>query len=192
MKEKYSVQEVSFDAIKPFILNIHYAQRMPQVMFRFGLFLGSDLVGVITYGKPASPWLCKGVCGIEHKDKVYELNRLVLLNNKYNEASMLISGSLKLLPFPAVIVAYADTKYNHIGTVYQACNFLFTGTTKPRTDMASKDGKHSRHHLGDRTKRVNRSAKHRYVHFLGSKKERRKLKECLNYPILDYPKPDMI
>ncbi|MHA1942716.1 MAG: Mom family adenine methylcarbamoylation protein [Candidatus Hodarchaeales archaeon] len=188
MKEKYNIREVLYDDLKPFILDIHYAHRMPQVMFRFGLFLCGDLVGVITYGKPASPWLCKGICGIEYKEKVHELNRLVLLNNEYNEASLLVSASMKLLPSPLIIVAYADTQQNHIGTVYQACNFLFTGTTKPRTDMASKNGKHSRHHLGDRTKRVYRSAKHRYIHFLGTKRERKKFRVCLNYPVLNYPK----
>ena len=191
MRELYEVKEVSYVDVKPFILNIHYAHRMPQVVFRFGLFRDKELVGVITYGRPASPPLCRGICGIEHKDKVYELNRLVLLNNKYNEASILISSSMKLLPSPLIIVAYADTKHNHIGTVYQACNFLFTGTSKPRTDMASKNGKHSRHHLGDKTNRVYRSAKHRYVQFLGNRRERRYLKTCLNYPIKDYPKPDL-
>ena len=190
MKDNYIIKDIPFEDVKPFILDIHYAHRMPQVMFRFGLFYNNELVGVITYGKPASPSLCKGICGEEHKDKVYELNRLVLLNNKHNEASLLISSSLKLLPFPSIIVAYADSQQNHIGIVYQACNFLFTGTTRPRTDIASKDGKHSRRHLGDKTKRVYRSAKHRYVYFLGSKTNRKHFKNCLRYPILEYPKED--
>ena len=89
---------------------------------------------------------------------------------------------------PKIIVSYADTAQNHTGYVYQACNFYFTGTTKPRTDMASKDGKHSRHSLGDKNKRVKRSAKHRYVYLIGNKKQIKYLKSCLNYPILKYPK----
>jgi len=101
---------------------------------------------------------------------------------------MLVGQSFKLLPRPRVIVSYADTKQGHIGYIYQATNFLFTGTTKPRTDMAGKDGKHSRHHLGDRTKRVFRSAKHRYVFIIGNKKEKKKLLKELKYPIFPYPK----
>ena len=55
--------------------------------------------------------------------------------------------------------------------------------------MAGKDGKHSRHHLGDRTNRVYRSAKHRYVTFIGNKKQKKKYLKLLNYPILTtYPK----
>ena len=54
--------------------------------------------------------------------------------------------------------------------------------------MAAKDGKHSRHCLGDRTKRVKRSAKHRYIYLIGDKKDKKKLKQDLKYPILNYPK----
>ena len=55
--------------------------------------------------------------------------------------------------------------------------------------MAGKDGKHSRHHLGDRTNRVFRSAKHRYVTFIGDKKQKKKYLNLLNYPIIkEYPK----
>ena len=188
MKKNYSVQRVSYNATKPFIIGIHYAKRMPMVSHAFGLHLKNDLVGIVTYGSPASPSLCTGVAGIENKQKVLELNRLVLKNNLKNEASFLVSQSLKLLPKPKLIVSYADTKQNHVGYIYQACNFYFTGTTKPRTDMAAEDGKHSRHHKGDRTKRVHRSAKHRYVYLVANKQDKKKLKQDLKYPILNYPK----
>jgi len=185
---KYVIRAVSYEQTKPYILGIHYAKRMPNVMYAYGLFADDELIGVVTYGMPASPWLCKGVCGEEYKREVLELNRLVLKNNMPNEASRLVSASLKQLPKPRIIVSYADTAQGHTGYIYQACNFLFTGTTKPRTDMAAKDGKHSRHHKGDRNNRVQRSAKHRYVIFLGDKREKRAYREALNYPIQDYPK----
>ena len=184
----YEVKKITYGETKPFILEVHYAKRMPSVSFAFGLFKENMLVGVVTYGLPASPWLCKGICGDENKHLIIELNRLVLTDNLKNEASFLVSKSLKLLPTPRVVVSYADTAQGHVGYVYQACNFLFTGTTKPRTDMAAKDGKHSRHHQGDRTNRVNRSAKHRYVYFLGGKRETKLLLSALRYPIQRYPK----
>ena len=179
--------------VKPFetyqwLLDKHYAKRVPNIMYAFGLYDGSILKGIVTYGMPASPQLCSGVCGVEYKDKVLELNRLCLLENNRNESSFLVSNSIKLLPKPSIIVSYADTAQGHIGYVYQATNFLFTGTTKERTDMASLDGKHSRHSLGDKSNRVNRSAKHRYVFFHGSKTDKKILKQKLNYEILPYPK----
>lgn len=171
-----------------FILNIHYAKRFPSISYYFGLFDGEELIGICTFGSPASASLCKGIMGEEHKSKVIELNRLCLKYNRKNEASYLVSNSIKLLPKPKMIVSYADSAQNHIGVIYQACNFLFTGTSKPRTDMAGKDGKHSRHHLGDRTNRVNRSAKHRYIYTHGSKTEKKQMIKNLQYKILPYPK----
>lgn len=188
MKDLYEVKKISYQDTKPFILDIHYAKRMPSISYAYGLFLNDKLVGIISYGSPASPSLCKGIAGEKNKKLVIELNRLVLKNNRKNEASILIGASFKLLPKPRIIVSYADTAQDHLGVVYQATNFLFTGTSKPRTDMAGKDGKHSRHHLGDRTKRVYRSAKHRYVYLLGNKRQKRQLKQELRYEIMDYPR----
>ena len=111
-----------------------------------------------------------------------------LVNNEKNEASYLIANSLKMLPKPKIVVSYADTAHNHSGVVYQATNFLFTGTTKGRTDQASANGKHSRHSLGDRQNRVYRSPKHRYVIFVCSKKQKKIYMKALKYAIKHYPK----
>ena len=190
MPHDYTVVQIPYEATKDWILNIHYAKRMPSISYAYGLYRHDEMVGMVSYGSPASPSLCKGICGEEYKSDVIELNRLVLKDNLPNEASFLVARSLKLLPKPKVVVSYADAGgHFHTGFVYQATNFLFTGTTRPRTDIAGKDGKHSRHHLGDITKRVDRTAKHRYVYFIGSKRERKVLREALRYPVLDYPKP---
>ena len=184
----YQVKRIDYQDTKPFILNIHYAKRMPSISFAYGLFYQNELVGIVSYGSPVSPSLCRGIAGEHNKKKIIELNRLVLKYNKKNEASMLVGQSLQLLPKPKVVVSYADTEQNHVGFIYQATNFLFTGTTKPRTDMAGKNGGHSRHNLGDKNIRVKRSAKHRYVFFVANKKDKKKLLKDFNYPILNYPK----
>ena len=54
---------------EPWILKKHYAKRMPQIIYAFGLY-DTRLVGIVTYGLPASPFLCMGVCGPENKDIV--------------------------------------------------------------------------------------------------------------------------
>jgi hypothetical protein len=182
-----TVKKINRSETVHFIMDIHYAHRMPSISWAFGLYDRDELVGVCTFGKPASPSLCVGVCGQEYSKIVWELNRLVLKYNKPNEASFFVSKCLKMLPRPMVVVSYSDTAQNHQGIIYQATNFLFTGTTKPRTDMAGKDGRHSRHHLGDRTQRVFRSAKHRYLYFLGSKVEVKRMKRSLRYKIQPYP-----
>lgn len=176
--------------VEPWLLEKHYAKRMCSISFAFGLYDYGNLVGVVTYGMPASPNLCMGVCGIENKDRVLELNRLCLNDGVKNGASFLVSKSLQMLPKPTIVVSYADTAMGHVGYIYQASNFLFTGTTKERTDMAGEDGKHSRHSLGNSELRVNRSAKHRYVYFVGNKSQKNNLLKQLNYEVLPYPKGD--
>lgn len=194
MESNVSVYEINRGRAIPFILNIHYARRVPVIQYAFGLFLNEMLIGVITYGQPASRSLCVGIAGEEYCHDVLELNRLVILPeyNGKNYASMLISRSLKLLPARKFIVSYADIGgWGHNGYVYQATNFYYTGTTKPRTDVYSEG--HSRHYLKGDNRRVYRTAKHRYVTITGNKKDKRELLKYLRYPIYDtYPKGDNV
>lgn len=190
MKSLFSVRPIKPVEASPWILKKHYARRMPSISYAFGLYQGVDLCGIVTYGMPASPFLCIGVCGPEHKDIVLELNRLCLNDGIPNGASFLVSQSLKMLPKPTVVVSYADTAMGHVGYIYQACNFLFTGTTKERTDMAGDDGKHSRHNNGDRANRMARSAKHRYIYIHGTRPQKAALTAALRYQVEAYPKGD--
>jgi len=185
--EKYEVRQIRSAATYEWLIKVHYAKRIPNITDAFGLFCDRELVGVITYGKPASPFLCIGVCGREFADHVYELNRVCLLNNKKNEASFFVAKTLRLLSKPRIIVSYADTAMDHVGKIYQACNFIYTGATKPRTDVDTGE-KHSRHISGlDYSKRKNRSSKHRYVYFVGDKKQKKLFAQSLKYQKQPYP-----
>lgn len=206
----YSVKKIDPREAAPFILKIHYAKRMPPISHAYGLIKKNQLHGVVTYGKPASRPLCVGVCGPEWSDKVIELNRLCLLNNLQNEASQLVGASLRLLPKPAIVVSYADTAQNHLGVIYQATNFIYTGTTTPRNEwyVQGLENTHARAlgHLvdaktdsvkialqkqfGDKFQNRPRSVKHRYVYFVGSKTERKIMKNSLRYEAKPYPKKE--
>lgn len=191
--KRLSVKRIAYEDTKVFIMHIHYARRMPCVQYAFGLFDGDYPfpVGVVTYGQPASPPLCKGVAGEENKKNVLELNRLVLYPeyNGGNYASYLVSHSLKMLPHGTFVVSYADWGgWHHVGYVYQATNWLYTGLTKPRTDKYSAAG-HARHYAEGETRRQMRTEKHRYIYLVGNKKEVERMRKQLNYPVLDeYPK----
>ncbi len=89
-----------------------------------------------------------------------------------------------MLPNDLILVSYADTEMNHVGKIYQATNWIYTGATKERTDIGTDSGSHSRHYdknIDYSKNRVFRSSKHRYVYFTGKEYE-------LNYPVKDYPK----
>ena len=184
------VLPIKSEEATPWILKKHYAKRLPSISYAFGLYEDNDLIGIVTFGMPASNALCEGVCGVENKHLVIELNRLCLQDNTKNQASFLVANAIKLLPKPMVIVSYADTAQGHIGYVYQATNFMFTGTTKERTDMDAGEGKHSRHGT-DPSVRKFRSAKHRYIFIHGNKYQKKKLKDALRYKEEPYPKGEI-
>lgn len=176
-----------------FILNKHYAQRKPSISYAFGLFIEGKLNGVLTIGKPASNALCEGVLGKEYKEKVYELNRLVINENlPKNTLSFFVGKALKMLKDEdLILISYADEAMNHHGYIYQATNWIYTGKTKDRTDKYTPNGKHSRHYTDEyKHLRKYRSSKYRYVYFTNRKKAKKYIK-ILKYPIIpEYPKGD--
>lgn len=191
-EEKW-VRRIDYDETKPFLLNIHYARRMPCITDAFGLFIkGGKMIGVVTYGIPASHYLCIGVAGKENQYNVVELNRLVILPeyNGKNYASFLVSHSLKMLPNHTFVVSYADTAWSHVGYIYQATNFLYTGMSAKRTDTYQPNGLHPRAYNKDNHSelRQTRSPKHRYIYLVGDKRTKKKMRSELKYPIKPYPK----
>ena len=196
----YKVFQIRTTEVAPWLLNIHYAKRIPNIMYAFGLYMQNELVGIVTYGSPASQSLCKGIAGNKFKKIVLELNRLVLKNNIKNEASFLVSNSFKLLPNPSIIVSYADTGENHTGYIYQATNFIYTGLSEKRTEWKMKNSnKHSkticeqytlkeRKNNPDKFEVIDRSRKHRYIYIIGNKKDKKNIINKLKYPKLKYPK----
>ncbi len=201
-----TIRPISRKECEPFILGIHYAKRFPSITYAFGMFQNNELIGIVTYGTPPSSTLRRGVAGDDYIDKILELNRLVLKYNCKNEASRLISKSLKMLP-ESVVVSFADTEQGHVGYVYQACNFYYTGLSAKRTDWKIKGKEHLhgqtiadefrgvqnrsqaiREKYGDDFYLQERSRKHRYVYIVGSKTFKKKALQSLKYDIMNYPK----
>lgn len=201
------VKKIESKLTYPFLLNIHYAKRIPSISYAFGLYDNDELIGVVTYGTPPSSTMRKGLLGENYADKVIELNRLCLKYNRKNEASFLVGQSLKLIERPKAIVSFADIAKEHLGIVYQATNFIYCGLSAKRTDWQIKGKEHLhgitiadefrgvpnraeaiRAKYGDDFKLVPRSRKHRYVYFIGSKTEKRHMLNNLKYKIMDYPK----
>lgn len=184
------VKPIPIGDTKDFILKKHYAQRMPSISFAYGMFINNKLEGVLTIGKPASNSLCIGVMGKEYKDKVYELNRLVI-NEGFpkNTLSQFVGKVLRdLKTKDLILISYADEGMKHKGYIYQATNWIYTGMTKPRTDKYTPNGKHSRHYTDEFNHlRKYRTPKHRYVYFTDRKKAKKYI-SLLKYPILKYPK----
>ena len=179
---------------------------MCPISYAFGVYRKSELIGVVTYGTPVSSTLRKGVCGDEWEQNVLELNRLCCENSE-NIASILVGRSLRMLPKPSIIVSYADLSQGHVGYVYQATNFIYTGLSAKRTDwkVRGKEHLHSatisdesrgmenrskwmREKYGDDFYLEDRPRKHRYVYFCCTNKSKTKFLKSLKYSIQSYPK----
>lgn len=191
----------------PWLLSKHYAKRTCPISFAFGIYRDSLLIGVVTYGVPVSAPLRSGLCGPEHARLVLELNRLCCENSP-NIASMLVGRSLRLLPKPSIVVSFADISQGHVGYVYQACNFIYTGLSAKRTNWAitgRTTGTHGatiadvsrgrlnrvaymRERFGSAFHLVERSRKHRYVYFVAHRRERERLLAACRYSIEPFPK----
>ena len=197
----------SFEA-EPWLLLKHYAKRIPSISYAFGLYDDRILVGVVTFGTPASSSLRSGLAGEKNIELILELNRLCIDSDKKNAASILVGRSLSQLPKPSIVVSYADTAQNHIGYVYQACNFIYTGLSAKRTDWKVKGMEHlhgqtivdisrgqinraefMRETYGDDFYLEERSRKHRYVYICANKGSQKKsLKSEIMYKEEPYPK----
>lgn len=142
IKSKYKVESIKKELCYDWLLNKHYAKRLPNIIYSFGLFKKNILVGVLTFGMPPSSTLASSICGEEYKNIVIELNRLVVNDNlDKNSLSYFVSNSINKLPKPKIIVSFSDTNMSHNGYIYQATNFIFTGKTSNDSMYIDKEGK---------------------------------------------------
>ena len=199
LKKNYHILKISRNTAKILLDKYHYLHEEGNFRsgINFGLFENQTnlLIGVIVFHTNSAKGIIKGCFGINSfkLDGFYELGRLCMNPHKHvkNLTSYFLGNSIKLLRKirdVKCILTYADKDY-HVGYVYQACNFLFTGLSADRVDKISSDNKHSRH-AKDATQKIRRSRKYRYVYFVGSKQDKKKFINLLRYEVLPYPKGD--
>lgn len=190
LKDLYYIKQIDYKTAMYVVVKNHYLHRKASCSYAFGLFekATDEIVGVITYGSPVSSTLCKGVCGEEYKHEVIELTRLWIKDGTpKNVESFLIGNTIKLVP-KKIIVSFADQSVGHIGTVYQATNWIYTGLSAKRKRWRIKDNDTNHNHraitqkytyeeirekFSDIMEYVEAPRKHRYIYFNCGKREKR-------------------
>lgn len=195
---------ISKSVADDFVTQKHYSRRASIFWAGFGLEEDGQITGVAVYGQPSPP-----IQKHAFKDRdfrLYELARVVVQSKTKNASSFLVANSLKLLePKPCAVISYADMEQNHCGIIYQATNWIYTGATKSHDKAYMVDGKRT-HPMTLRDKgitdptrwakengieMVKPMEKHRYFQFVGDKRQRKIMREKLNYPVAGaYPKCD--
>lgn len=208
MERNFKVIPIDTETIRPWLLEMHYLKRMTSTSYRFGLVNNGEILGVITYGNALPVSVVNSPFGERWGHVVQELNRLVISPKApKNCASFLVSQSIRQLPKPTIIISYADAGKGHVGYIYQASNFIYTGKSHTQKDwkLKSDPDRHSRtlmdefafqpnrieklkQKYGDDLVQVQRPAKHRYIFIHSSKKQKKKIMKDAKFEPVPYPK----
>jgi hypothetical protein len=131
------------------VITHHYAHRKCPISWAWGIRTQGRHVGVLTIGKPVSWSVMCSLVGetpeemktnpIARSRDVYELNRLWVSDECPKNLESRFIGwclrELKKLRPNLILVSYADGSKKHVGKVYQATNWVYTGQSLPFMDI---------------------------------------------------------
>lgn len=129
----------------------HYSKSLPSCdLVMIGVWEYSKFIGCVIFSRGACPNLHKPY-GLK-VGEVVELTR-VALNKHETSVTRIISLSLKLLkelcPGLRLVVSFADLNQSHLGVIYQAGNWIYTGIAKSKPYYYYKNRwMHQRQFLG--------------------------------------------
>lgn len=200
----YVVRKIRGGIGRDYIRENHYSRSCHNGPICWGLFDGDALIGVLAFATPNSEYVRAAPFGPEHVDRVTELHRLhVMDGTPVNTESFFIGRALKGLmrerPNIRAVLTFADSTEGHNGTIYQATNALYTGTTSKARFWRDSEGRlrHPRQNGYNVTPydakqrgwtAEMREAKHRYVYIIGTPAERRKWHKKLLLNVQSYAK----
>ena len=200
--QQLRVKPVPFVVARKLLEREHYLHSFPGgTKLAFGAFVGASLLGALTLG--AGPANAYALVSGANPDDCLTLSRLWLSDElPRNSESRFIGIVLRPLRKNTglkFLVSYADPVQGHLGTIYQATGWVYTGLSQatPLYDIGDGRQYHSRslsHSFGSHglahfqrhginVKLVPQAAKHRYVYFLDPAWRAR-----LRVPALPYPK----
>ena len=223
---KLSVRQIDKDMAKKMVVKYHYSHLWTKCSVALGLFLDTGkehsffdeqeekMIGCIVYGDPIGRHSGASISELLDRTEVYELARLYI-HDGYgsNIESWFISQSMNWLkthkPHIKALISYASPMEGHVGTIYQATNWIYQGNSIRPNDSwlfkFSEDGEwqHGRTifpYYGTNNPEKMRELvkepfwikqelrKHRYVYLICGKKYKRQILKNLKYPQLPYPK----
>lgn len=186
---------------RPIVERHHYLHSLPGgTCLALGVFQDMRLKGaaVLGVGSANAHHLVEGA----GYDDCLTLTRLWLDNalpkNSESRAIGLILKALKRHTDVKFLISYADPSHGHLGIIYQATNWVYTGLSDatPLYDFGDGRARHSRsvsqtygsHSIdyfsrhGISVARVPQVAKHRYVYFLDPRWHSRLTVSAHSYP----------
>src|SRR5918996_4224149 len=204
--QQLRVKPVPFVVARKLLEREHYLHSFPGgTKLAFGAFVGNRLLGALTLG--AGPSYAYALVDGATPDHCLTLSRLWLSDELPSNSESRFIGvvlrSLRKHTDLKFLVSYADPAQGHLGTIYQATGWVYTGVSEamPLYDIGDGKARHSRslshaygtHSLehfsrhGVPVKLVPQQGKHRYLYFLDPIWRQR-----LKGPGLPYPKAEVV
>jgi hypothetical protein len=133
----------SHEAAKYAVEHWHYSKSMPTPpIIKIGVWENEVFIGCVLFSRGANKNL--GSFAKLKSLEVCELTR-VALNKHITQVTKIISFCIGYLqknsPGLRLIISYADKNQNHIGIIYQAGNWVYTGETPPNYLYKDKSGR---------------------------------------------------
>lgn len=174
--------------------HFHYSKSVPAVQWAYNVYNeNNEWCGVIVYGGGACNHLAKSLG--YNNGEVLELER-VALNGKQEQTSRAVAMSLKRLrkdnPLVKLVVSYSDHRQKHLGTIYQATNWIYLGLTVTSDTQYFYKGKWThertinsrpnRDELKKKLPKRENSNKFKYVYCFNKSERRKWARLALPYP----------
>lgn len=147
------VAELDELTAKAFVTRHHYSHRFPAARFRFGLYQRGELAGVAVFSRPFLATVLTNALNVANANDGVELGRFVLLDEVgANAETWFLARCFAALrgrvagvvsfsdPFPRRTLDGREVFAGHIGTIYQAHNARYLGTTGAQTLRLLPDG----------------------------------------------------
>lgn len=201
----YQIRQIDYVTAMEVVVREHYLHRKAPCSIAFGLFLGEQLKGVVCYGTPSSAPLRSGIAGPKFALNVIELTRLWVCDSVPKNGESYLIGRTVGKAGKEIVVSYAEIQQGHVGIVYQATNWIYTGLSAKRTNwtidgmtkhcqtLADKyTAEEIRKEFGGRFSLQERPRKHRYIFINAKGKRRAEILASLRYRPEPYPKASRI
>lgn len=190
----------SFEAAEYAVKRWHYSRSMPAAKTtKFGVWEAGRFIGAVIFSRGATASLGRRY-GLEQTECA-ELTR-VALREHVAPTSQIVAAALRELrrtsPGLRLVVSFADPNEGHHGGIYQAGNWVYTGSIETRAyflvhgrlmhprSVAANRWRQSlgwlRRHVDPNATEVEKPGKHRYVMPLDKAMRRRIVRLAKPYP----------
>ena len=211
LKNHSQVKSLSHFQAGLFLRNYELLGNSGLGVWNWGLFENNNLTSVVSYGVPNFSQKRGFISDIGRRTgvKIFQLCRGASSEFAHPHASSYLVSVASHLIYkwkgPMIIVAYANPILGEIGTIYQACNAIYTGLTNPKGQANYLIYGQKRSGWVVRKKYKTRSLaklrnldpnvevyrlmpKHRYVFLACSKLKKQQIAKLFDAYVLPYPK----